>query len=204
MSQLCGLHTQRTWQTPPPHICEVLQCLASKDAGQDSLAILLEDKSSEKMEAKWREHLCRIASRSLYPDKFPFEVEGSLPGQHKFTRPGRYGRVPNVMITPMPEGAYAIAWHDPNDQRIRVMARNANNEELYVLAPEFLKGARSLLGCAHTGRHNTYVIAYAKDHEVGGKAYAYHLCGFMADGTKIFDQLIFGDRPNKELSLIHI
>jgi hypothetical protein len=129
------------------------------------------------------------------PEQFPFEVDGSLPKQLALNQGGNYGYQPEVLLTPMLGGAYALVWHDPTGQAIKLMACDAQNKKSAIVAPEFLVGARSLLGCAYTGKNNTYVIAYSKDHAVGGKNYAFHLCGITANGTKIFDQMVFGDRP---------
>jgi hypothetical protein len=175
-----------------PKLCAAVE----KDgSGHDFTQTLLEEKSLKKMQPEWRQHLCRVAGRSLMPEQFPFEVDGSLPKQLALNQGGNYGYRPEVLLTPMLGGAYALVWHDPTGQAIKLMACDAQNKKSAIVAPEFLVGARSLLGCAYTGKNNTYVIAYSKDHAVGGKNYAFHLCGITANGTKIFDQMVFGDRP---------
>jgi hypothetical protein len=178
-----------------PKLCSALE---KEGSGHDYTQTLLEEKSLKKMQQEWRQHLCRIAGRSLMPEQFHFEVDGSLPKQPALNQGGNYGHRPNVLLTPMLNGAYTLVWHDPTDQAIKLMACDAKNNKTADIAPEFLVGARSLLGCSYTGKNNTYVIAYSKDHAVGGKNFAFHLCGITADGTKIFDQMLFGDRSPTE------
>jgi hypothetical protein len=173
--------------------------LEKDGAAHDYTQTLLEGKALKKLQQEWRLHLCRVAGRSLMPEQFPFEVEGSLPRQLALNQGGNYGYRPGALITPMPGGAYTIAWHDPNAQAIRLLACDAQNRKTAAVTPESLKDARSLLGCAYTGKNNTYVIAYSKDHAVGGKDFAFHLGGIKADGTKIFDHLVFGDKPPTEV-----
>jgi hypothetical protein len=172
--------------------------LEKDGAAHDYALTLLEEKGLKKLHQEWRLHLCRIAGRSLMPEQFAFEVEGSLPRQVGLTQGGNYGHRPAVVLTPMVNGAYTLAWHDSTAQTIRLLACDAQNQKTVSLAPEVTKDARSLLGCAYTGKNNTYVIAYSKDHAVGGKDFAYHLCGIKADGTKIFDHMVFGDKPPTE------
>lgn len=176
-------------------------CMAlEKDgAAHDYSQTLLEEKALKKLQQEWRLHLCRVAGRSLMPEQFAFEVEGSLPRQLAMNQGGNYGHRPGALITPMPGGAYTLAWHDPNGQAIRLLACDAQNKKTAAMAPESLKEARSLLGCAYTGKNNTYVIAYSRDHAVGGRDFAFHLAGIKADGTKIFDHLVFGDKPPSEV-----
>jgi len=179
-------------------LSKLCTALEKDGSAHDYTQTLLEEKALKKMQQEWRLHLCRVAGRSLMPEQFQFEVEGSLPKQLELNRGGNYGYRPNVLLTPMLNGAYTLVWHDPTGQRIRLIACDAQNKQTATVAPEFLVGARSLLGCAYTGKNNTYVIAYSKDHAVGGKDYAFHLAGITADGTKIFDQMIFGDKPPTE------
>lgn len=191
---MVGPHGKR--RTVLAKLCAALE----KDgAGHDYKQTLLEEKALKKLHQEWRQHLCRIAARSLMPEQFAFEVEGSLPKQLSLSRGGNYGYRPDVLLTPMPGGAYTLAWHDPAGQTIRLLACDAQNKKTAAVTSDVLAGARSLLGCAHTGKNNTYVIAYSRDHAVGGKDFAFHLCGITADGTKIFDQLVFGDKPPTEV-----
>lgn len=180
-------------------LSKVCTALEKDGAGHDYTKTLLEEKALKKMQPEWRQHLCRIAGRSLMPEQFQFEVEGSLPKQLALNRGGNYGYRPDVLLTPMLGGAYTLVWHDSAGQTIRLMACDAQNQKTATVTPDFLTGARSLLGCAYTGKNNTYVIAYSRDHAVGGKDYAFHLCGITADGTKIFDQMVFGDKPPTEV-----
>lgn len=194
MDFLFGVHGKR-YRSQLSRMCTALE----KDgAGHDYQQTLLEEKALKKMQQEWRQHLCRIAGRSLMPEQFQFEVEGGLPKQLALNQGGNYGYRPNVLLTPMLNGAYTLVWHDSAGQTIRLMACDAQNRKTATVTPDFLTGARSLLGCAYTGKNNTYVIAYSKDHPVGGKDYAFHLCGITADGTRIFDQMVFGDKPPTE------
>lgn len=191
MDFMLGAHGKR-YRSLLPKLCAAVE----KDgSGHDFTQTVLEEKSLKKMQPEWRQHLCRVAGRSLMPEQFPFEIDGSLPKQLALNQGGNYGYRPEVLLTPMLGGAYALVWHDPTGQAIKLMACDAQNKKSAIVAPEFLVGARSLLGCAYTGKNNTYVIAYSKDHAVGGKNYAFHLCGITANGTKIFDQMVFGERP---------
>jgi hypothetical protein len=180
-------------------VSRLCSALEKDGAGHDYAQTLLEEKALKKMQQEWRLHLCRVAGRSLMPEQFQFDAEGSLPRQLAMNQGGNYGHRPSMLLTPMLGGAYTLAWHDPSAQTIRLMACDAQNKKTAAVAPEFLAGARSLLGCAYTGKNNTYVIAYSKDHAVGGKDYAFHLSGIKADGTKIFDQMVFGDKPPTEV-----
>lgn len=191
---MLGLHGKR-YRSILSKMCTALE----KDGlGHDYTQTLLEVKALKKLQQDWRLHLCRVAGRSLKAEPFQFEVEGSVPKQLAMNHGGNYGYRPNVLLTPMLGGAYTLVWHDPTSQAIKLMACDAQNQKTAIVAPEFLVGARSLMGCAYTGINNTYVIAYSKDHAVGGKDYAFYLCGITANGTKIFDQLLFGDRPPTE------
>ena len=191
---LLGINGKR-YRSTLPKMCLALE----KDGvGHDYTQTLLEEKTLKKMQLEWRQHLCRVAGRSLMPEQFQFDVDGSLPKQLAMNQGGNYGYRPNVLLTPMLNGAYTLVWHDPTGQTIKLMACDAQNKKTVTVAPEFLVGARSLLGCAYTGKNNTYVIAYSKDDPVGGKDFAFYLCGITADGTKIFDQLLFGNRPPTE------
>jgi hypothetical protein len=180
-------------------LAKLCAALEKDGAAHDYTQTLLEEKALKKLQQEWRQHLCRIAGRSLMPEQFQFEVEGGLPRQLGLSQGGNYGYRPETLLTPMPGGAYSLVWHDPSAQTIRLMACDAKNRKSTVVAPDFLAGARSLLGCAHTGKNNTYVIAYSRDNPVGGKDFAFHLGGITADGTKIFDQLVFGDKAPTEV-----
>lgn len=181
------------------NLSRLCSALEKDGAAHDYTQTLLEEKALKKLQQEWRLHLCRIAGRSLMPEQFQFAVEGSLPRQLAMNQGGNYGYRPGALITPMLGGAYAMVWHDPTGQTIRLMACDAQNKASAVVTPDFLTGARSLLGCAYTGKNNTYVIAYSRDHAVGGKDFAFHLAGIKADGTKIFDHLVFGDKPPTEV-----
>ncbi|HEX3135558.1 MAG TPA: hypothetical protein VHX44_18490 [Planctomycetota bacterium] len=180
-------------------VSRLCTALEKDGAAHDYTQTLLEEKALKKMQQEWRLHLCRIAGRSLMPEQFQFEVEGGLPRQLAMNQGGNYGYRPGALITPMLGGAYTLTWHDPNGQAIRLLACDAQNKKTAAVTPEFLTDARSLLGCAYTGKNNTYVIAYSKDHAVGGKDFAFYLCGIKADGTKIFDQMVFGDKAPIEV-----
>lgn len=180
-------------------LSKLCAALEKDGAAHDYTQTLLEEKALKKMQQEWRQYLCRIAGRSLMPEQFQFEVEGGLPRQLALNQGGNYGYRPGALLTPMPGGAYSLVWHDPSAQTIRLMACDAKNKKTTTVAPDFLAGAHSLLGCAHTGKNNTYVIAYSRDNPVGGKDFAFHLCGITADGTKIFDQLVFGDKAPTEV-----
>jgi hypothetical protein len=180
-------------------LAKLCAALEKDGAAHDYTQTLLEEKALKKLHQEWRQHLCRVAGRSLMPEQFPFEVEGALPRQLGLSQGGNYGYRPEVLLTPMPGGAYSLVWHDPSAQTIRLMACDAKNKKTTTVAPDFLAGAHSLLGCAHTGKNNTYVIGYSRDNPVGGKDFAFHLCGIAADGTKIFDQLVFGDKAPTEV-----
>jgi len=195
MDFMVGPHGKRR-----SNLSKLCTALEKDGVGHDYTQTLLEVTSLKKLQQDWRLHLCRVAGRSLMPEQFQFEVEGGLSQPIAIRdQGGNYGYRPSALITPMPNGAYTIAWYDPNGQTIRLLACDTQNRKTRAVNPDFLVGARSLLGCAHTGKNNTYVIAYSKDHAAGGKNSSFYLCGITADGRKIFDQLVFGDKPLNEI-----